>query len=439
MKLSAEMLLKSNKSHGIFGELSEKFAEFSRIDAGYPVAHLLQSLLNSARLRLNMEVAFISEFTDGRRVFRYVSTKPGLTIIKVGEGGPLSESYCQRVVDGRLPELIRDAQILPEALTLDATKGVPVGAHMSVPIKFSDGTVYGTFCAFSRVEDNNLDTRDLAFLKVLADITTIYLEHQLHHNSSEQRQRTLLQEIIEKPYLKTLFQPIVRLSDGNAAGFEALTSTTKHRISPDKLFALAINLGMNEELSKVAINSAMRLARNLPEECYVSINAGPHEILNGLIEKIFKNESHLSRFVIEITEHTIVNDYQEMVTALNRLRRMGLRIAVDDAGAGYASFRHILMLKPDIIKIDISLVRNIHLDIDKQDLVAVLREFCLRKHANMVAEGVETREELVQLQKLGVEYVQGFLISRPCEARELIDSKNFFQNNIPNSISDTQP
>ncbi|MCR6652767.1 MAG: EAL domain-containing protein [Cellvibrionaceae bacterium] len=115
-----------------------------------------------------------------------------------------------------------------------------------------------------------------------------------------------------------------------------------------------------------------------------------------------------------------MNDYKEMMQSLNQLRRLGVRIAVDDAGAGYASFRHILCLKPDIIKLDMSLVRAIHEDKDQQDLVAALVEFSRRRRTSLVAEGVETEEELKQLLTLGVEYVQGYLLSRPCDASDLI-------------------
>jgi EAL domain-containing protein (putative c-di-GMP-specific phosphodiesterase class I) len=392
--------------HDVLGNIAEHEEEYS-------IHRLLQSLLNAARDRLSMEVAFISEFTDGQRIFRQVSSDPAIDIVKPGEGGPLEESYCIRVVQGLLPELIRDAQKNPEALKLAATKRVPVGAHVSVPIRLTDGTVYGTFCAFSRNPNQNLDARDLAFLRVLADISTVYLEHQLQAHGPDQQQRQMLASIIDKHLINTVFQPIVRLTNGHTVGYEALTRTLAHRLPPDQLFRLAITHGMNDPLSEMAITSAFQLGGQLPRDVYISINAGPEELLSGLVEKLFREQKDPSRYVVEITEHAIVSDYEEMMRNLARLRRLGVRIAVDDAGAGYASFRHILCLKPDIIKLDISLVRNIHCDKDQQDLVAALMEFSRRRRSVLIAEGLEDREELKQLMQLGIEYVQGYFLSRP--------------------------
>jgi hypothetical protein len=96
-----------------------------------------------------MDVAFLSEFTDGQRVFRHVDSSLENLPVKVGGADPLEASYWQRVVDGRLPELIQDATAVPAAMELPVTRALPVGAHLSVPIKLKDGSVYGTFWCFS--------------------------------------------------------------------------------------------------------------------------------------------------------------------------------------------------------------------------------------------------------------------------------------------------
>ena len=118
--------------------------------------------------------------------------------------------------------------------------------------------------------------------------------------------------------------------------------------------------------------------------------------------------------VIEITEHAAVDDYEALATALRRHRAAGLRIAVDDAGAGYASLRHILKLRPDFIKIDLSLVRDIHLDPVRQALVTALVTFASTVGAVLVAEGVEAQAELDMLVGLGVRHMQGYLLCPPC-------------------------
>lgn len=397
----------------LVGPIHEVLVKIAEHEDEYSIQRLLQSLLNAARDRLSMEVAFIAEFAEGQRLYRYVSNDPAVDDIQVDGGDPLEETYCVRVVQGLLPELIPDAQKNQEAQKLAATRQIPIGTHISVPIRLTDGTVFGTFCAFSRSAEHKLDSRDLAFIRVLADISTVYLEHQLQAHGPDQKQRQMLTSIIEKSLINTVFQPVVCLTNGHTVGYEALTRTLAQRVPPDQLFRLAINHGMNDPLSEMAITSAFHMSDQLPLDVYISINAGPEELLSGLVENLFRQRKDPSRYVVEITEHAIVSDYSEMMRRLTRLRRLGVRIAVDDAGAGYASFRHILYLKPDIIKLDMSLVRDIHHDRDKQDLVAALMEFSRRRRSLLIAEGLETREELAQLRELNIEYVQGYFISRP--------------------------
>lgn len=138
----------------------------------------LQRTLGSIRRHLDMDVAFISRFHDGVREFEVIDAKHEQTPIQVGDSGPLEESYCQRVVDGRLPELIADAFENAEALTLPVTVALPVRAHMSVPIRLSNGDVYGTFCCFSYSADQSLNTRDISMMHVFAELVSDHLEKQ---------------------------------------------------------------------------------------------------------------------------------------------------------------------------------------------------------------------------------------------------------------------
>ena len=153
-------------------------------------------ILHAIRNHLNMEVAFVAEFTQGQRIFRYVDSDWQNNPVKINQGHPLEESYCQRVVDGRLPELIQDAGVHPEALRLGVTQAVPVGAHMSVPIRLSDGSIYGTFCCFSRTGDKSLNLRDLSLMRVFAELATKMIERErklstLRNNSRARIERVL--------------------------------------------------------------------------------------------------------------------------------------------------------------------------------------------------------------------------------------------------------
>jgi len=117
--------------------------------------------------------------------------------------------------------------------------------------------------------------------------------------------------------------------------------------------------------------------------------------------------------VLELTEHAAIDNYHHLRQALAPMRCAGLRIAVDDAGAGYASFQHILDLQADIIKLDRSLVSGIDTDLARQALASSLIFFSGQTGSKMIAEGVETIEELDTLRHLGVERAQGYLMGRP--------------------------
>lgn len=121
----------------------------------------------------------------------------------------------------------------------------------------------------------------------------------------------------------------------------------------------------------------------------------------------------LSRITLEITEHAIIEDYTALTNALAPLRQQGMRLAVDDAGAGYSSMKHILQLQPDLIKLDMSLTRGIHQDRNRRALAKGLVGFAHEIGSQVVAEGVETAEELATLRDLQVDYAQGYLLGKP--------------------------
>lgn len=145
-------------------------------------AHFIQHTLSALRRHLDMDVAFISHFHDGLREFEYVDAKALNPPIAVGDSGLLEDSYCQRVIDGRLPEIINDAFEIPEAMSLPVTQIVPVRAHMSVPIKMQNGDIYGTFCCFSYHADQTLNERDISVMHVFADLVAQQLRTQTGHS-----------------------------------------------------------------------------------------------------------------------------------------------------------------------------------------------------------------------------------------------------------------
>ncbi len=374
---------------------------------------LLQRCLRAIRTHLDMEAAFVSEFKDGRRWFRQIDQTESAALLQVGGSDPLEESYCQRVVDGRLPELIHDARQLPEALRLAATRALPVGAHLSVPLRLRDGSLYGTFCCFSRLPDPSLRARDLRLMRVLADLVADGLSTELESARQRAQARARICAAQRDGALQMVYQPIRDVSRGHVVGFEALARfCTLPPRTPDLWFAEAAELGCSAELELQAIAAALAPLARIPAPTYLSINASPSTLLHPGLSALLEG-CPLERVVIEITEHAAVEHYEALVTALRPLQRRGLQLAIDDAGAGYASFRHVLNLAPQQIKLDISLTRNIHGDPSRAALAAALCSFARATGCLIVAEGIESAAELQALRELGVTRAQGFHLGRP--------------------------
>lgn len=373
----------------------------------------LNEVLHAIRTHLGMEVAFISEFEAERRIFRFVDEEQAVPLLEVGTSGPLDESYCQRVVDGRLPEVIQDARQEPGALDLAATWEVPIGAHLSVPIRLRDGSVYGTMCCFARQPNATLNERDLAMMRVFADFVARQLEGQRKRKQRQKATEARIRDVLDHRRFHIVFQPMYDLADQHIAGYEALSRfVAEPNRSPDKWFEEAATVGLREELELAAIEMALEALPEIPDSVYLSLNASPATILTGRLGDLFGSYP-LDRLMLEITEHDVIDDYAGLFEALVEMRRQGLRLAIDDAGAGYASFRHILRLAPDVIKLDRSLTHGIDTRADSRALAAALVGFTAETGSRLLAEGVETQAELEALRDIGVRKAQGYLLGRP--------------------------
>lgn len=172
------------------------------------------------------------------------------------------------------------------------------------------------------------------------------------------------------------------------------------------------------ELEMAVIEKAIEVLPDLPGGAYLSLNLSPATLQRGQLEALLESVGP-SRIVLEITEHDAIDDYEQFAAVLAPLRQKGLALAVDDAGAGYASFRHILKLKPDIIKLDVSLTQNIDTDPGRRALAVALIQFAAETGSKIVAEGVETEGNLDMLRRLRVNKVQGYLLGRPMPFAQL--------------------
>lgn len=223
----------------------------------------------------------------------------------------------------------------------------------------------------------------------------------------------LIRRTIDEDGIRIAIQPIVDMRDGTLVGGEALARFPDGLLgNPGTWFAAALEVGLVTELELAAVRSALTQVPMRPAGTSLSLNFSPSTVLGGLTDALGPDVPW-DRVVIELTEHTPVEDYAALARALAPLREAGARVAVDDTGAGFASLRHILDLHPDIIKIDIGITRGVDVDPSRAAVANMLVQFANEVGITVIAEGVETEGERQALLDLGAVLGQGYLLGRP--------------------------
>ena len=222
--------------------------------------------------------------------------------------------------------------------------------------------------------------------------------------------------------LEVHLQPIVSLTSYDAApvGYEALARfrTTPYE-TPDVWLGRAAEAGLLRELELTCARAALAFVPLLPNGAFLTINVSAETLVSPAFTRMLEGVP-ADRVVVEVTEHAIVQEYDALLRALGGLRERGVRLAVDDAGAGFASFRHVLELSPEIIKLDIHLTRGVHNDTSRQALVRSLVSFAGDVGSALVAEGIETPEDMQTLSDAHVQFGQGYLFARPGPAERVL-------------------
>ena len=185
------------------------------------VSEGLQQILSVIRTHLDMDIAFISEFSHGERVFKYIDSKDNASTIKVGDSDPLDESYCYKIVKGELPEHIVDTSHNPITKGLSVTEALSIAHYIGIPIRISDGSVYGTFCCFNYKTDESIGERDLAMLRIFAEFAGKQIDNNLRvtHEHKEMTERVI--SILKPSKINIVYQPIYDIQEERITGLEA--------------------------------------------------------------------------------------------------------------------------------------------------------------------------------------------------------------------------
>jgi EAL domain-containing protein (putative c-di-GMP-specific phosphodiesterase class I) len=219
-----------------------------------------------------------------------------------------------------------------------------------------------------------------------------------------------------------VFQPIVDLGRCLTCGFEALARFRSPLDAPPPAWIeAAYRLGRGEALEALMLERGLEGRAALPDNCFLTVNVSPRALTSPEVRAVLDAQESLAAIVLEVTEQAEVDDYVALERVIASVREKGGALAVDDAGAGYASLSHILTLRPEFVKLDRGLVSGIDRDEAKRAVVESLGTFAGRIDGWLVAEGIERRDEAAALQALGVPLGQGYGLGRPAPAMAALD------------------
>ncbi len=265
-----------------------------------------------------------------------------------------------------------------------------------------------------------LGTFDEAFARTLVEqmpglvsfsaTSSALLGERMHARRVEHERHVALEGVIAARAFHPVFQSIVDLETGETLGYEALTRFDSGQ-RPDLCFADAWSVGLGPELELATLEAAVDAAKELPAGIWLDLNVSPRLLADpGRLREILGSADRA--LVLEVTEHELIGDYDALRRAVRDLGP-DIRLAVDDAGAGVANFAHIIDLRPDYVKLDISLVRRVNANTGRQAMVVGMRHFSRTAGCRLIAEGIETEDEARTLRALGVEFGQGYLYGHP--------------------------
>jgi EAL domain-containing protein (putative c-di-GMP-specific phosphodiesterase class I) len=332
---------------------------------------------------------------------------------------PMNDNPQSRAITTGEPVVTHDLQAalagkLVINLGLDVDPRLPQSS-LAVPMVVM-GRVIGAFEVQS-LELAAYTEAHVVAMRMAANLAALATERVLMSDGLVARgsaDRDEIRSIIANGAFVTVFQPIVELESRTTVGFEALTRFADGS-PPDFRFNQASAAGVGLELEAATLEAAFRASGSLPANVLLNLNVSPGLVLAGEPLGSLLREWGWQT-ILELTEHVAVDDYGALRAAIRRLGS-GVRLAIDDAGAGFASFRHILELAPDFVKLDRGIIAGLDADPARQALVAGMRHFAVTTGCGLIAEGIETEAELVALRALGVSLGQGYYLGRPEERR----------------------
>ena len=294
-------------------------------------------------------------------------------------------------------------------------RGLGVQAAAYAPIRHEDRLIGLLIADSPRSVAEGALVEELPALVEFADLAGVLIGRGVTERTELGRARRDISAVIDRRSFEPVFQPIVGLADGAIVGYEALTRFTDGA-DPGVRFVEAATVGLGLRLEAATLDAALTEAATLAPRVWLNVNVSPEFVLEGVSLRGVLARHHGRRVVLEVTEHEVISDYPAFREAIDRIGPR-YELAVDDTGAGFASLRHILELRPAFLKLDRWLVEGLDRDEARQAMVVGIGHFARSSGCRIIAEGIETAAERETLRSLGVELGQGYLLGRPLPAR----------------------
>jgi EAL domain-containing protein (putative c-di-GMP-specific phosphodiesterase class I) len=362
----------------------------------------VDALLHLARRQLGMDLAAVTRFDGPVCRVRNVSVST-----RVGTRTVLTHARAECACDRVDPSLlVHDATADPHLTHLAGLWHLQIGALAAVRLTTADGEPWGVLAVASHTPRPDLGDETLAQLEAVGStLLDVLLAEGVGPDVVDQ-----VHDVVARGALEVVLQPLVHLQTGMVVGHEALTRFPGSDKPTSDWFSDATAGGVGPVLERATVERALDLLPHVKGRLSVNLSS------ETLLEPSFRawaEEMPWHRLILEITEQQPVEDYERLSGVLKHLRSLGALVAVDDTGSGYSSLRHALAVEPDLVKLDLSLVQSVHSDDARQALVSAVCSFAERIGARVVAEGIETPEDLACLVTLGVQLGQGYLLGRP--------------------------
>jgi EAL domain-containing protein (putative c-di-GMP-specific phosphodiesterase class I) len=294
-----------------------------------------------------------------------------------------------------------------------------VKAAVYVPMVF-EGRVVGLVSAglTDRGDDRSAVAEYIPTLVQYADAASLELGASLARRDEDTATNTIIDEILAGAGYWPVFQPIRRLTDGHTVGYEALTRFGSSWTA-SQVFAHARLAGRMRDLELATLRAAAQASAVLPAHCWLSVNCSA-ELLTDTRALMEILEPIGREVIVELSEQDVIADYGP-IAAASTILGPHRRLAVDDAGAGFASLRHILEVRPQFVKLDLGLVQGVATDLTRTALVAGFVRFAEDAGFELIAEGIENEADRRALRRLGVKLGQGYLLGVPEPAQQLME------------------